>query len=551
MLKKIGRYLCTMLLLVAPAAMASFSSQPSNIVDVVATDHCNVSSVDGFVNDTLLKSEENETLVIEPKSKAKTMADLENGNIGVLTGSNHNDHVKNRLPNAELSYFNTLSDMVAALQSRKIDAFASDDPSGRNAMAQHRDIAMLPEMLENLDYAAVFPKSVKGGELCDQFSDFVTSLNENGTLKTLQSKWFDASDLSRKEMMDYTALPSTNGTLRLGTFQNPPFAFTSANLSAAGYDVEIVALFCEEKGYSLETIDYSLDAILASVINENVDMAVAGFSVTEERKESIHFSTPTYSGGTALLVLDDSYVPAEGDNFFTMIAEGFEKTFIREDRWRLFVSGIITTLIITVLSIIFGTALGFAVFLACRRGNKDANGIARFFVWLVQGMPAVVLIMILYYIVFRGVPIAGEAISIIGFTLIFGSAVFNMLKAGVATVDKGQTEAAFALGYRDSKAFFRIILPQALPHMLPTYRGEITSLIKATAIVGYVAVQDVTKIGDIIRSRTFEPFFPLITVAILYFVLAGILIFIVSRLGRLIDPKRRKKKKLLKGVQQR
>lgn len=156
MLKKIGRYLCIMLLLVAPAAMASFSSQPSNIVEASAADNGNVSSIEGFVSDSLWKYEDDKTLVIEPKSKAKTMADLENGNIGVLTGSNHNDHVKNRLPNAELSYFNTLSDMVAALQSRKIDAFASDDPSGRNVMAQHRDIAMLPEMLENLDYAAVF-----------------------------------------------------------------------------------------------------------------------------------------------------------------------------------------------------------------------------------------------------------------------------------------------------------------------------------------------------------------------------------------------------------
>ena len=81
-----------------------------------------------------------------------------------------------------------------------------------------------------------------------------------------------------------------------------------------------------------------------------------------------------------------------------------------------------------------------------------------------------------------------------------------MLKTGVGAIDKGQTEAAYALGYGDLKCFFRIILPQAVPHFLPAYKGEIVALIKATAIVGYIAVQDLTKMGDIIRGRTYEAF---------------------------------------------
>jgi len=241
--------------------------------------------------------------------------------------------------------------------------------------------------------------------------------------------------------------------------------------------------------------------------------------------------------------------PAEAEqDFFASIGESFEKTFIRENRWQLFLQGIGTTMLITVLSILFGTILGFAVFMLCRNGNPAANFITRFFVWLVQGMPVVVLLMILYYIIFGRVNISGAAVSVVGFTLVFGSAVYGMLRAGVGAIDKGQLEAAYALGYTNRKAFFRIILPQALPHFMPAYKGEITALIKATAVVGYVAVQDLTKMGDIVRSRTYEAFFPLIAVAIIYFILAAILTFLVNRIEIRIDPRRRSKQQILKGV---
>ncbi|MBR1743403.1 MAG: ABC transporter permease subunit, partial [Lachnospiraceae bacterium] len=102
--------------------------------------------------------------------------------------------------------------------------------------------------------------------------------------------------------------------------------------------------------------------------------------------------------------------------------------------------------------------------------------------------------------------------------------------------------------YGDIRAFFRIILPQAVPHFLPAYKGEVVALIKATAIVGYIAVQDLTKMGDIIRGRTYEAFFPLIAVAVIYFILGGLLTFLVGRIEVLINPKRRKREDILKGV---
>ena len=208
----------------------------------------------------------------------------------------------------------------------------------------------------------------------------------------------------------------------------------------------------------------------------------------------------------------------------------------------------LTTLLITVLSVFFGTVLGFGVFMLCRNGNIVANGVTRFSMWLVQGMPMVVLLMILYYIIFGSVVISGIFVAVIGFTLTFGSSVFGLLKMGVGAVDSGQYEAAYALGYSNRRTFFKIILPQALPHVLPAYRGEIVGLIKATAIVGYIAVQDLTKMGDIVRSRTYEAFFPLIAVTVIYFMLEELVGALVSRITIDFDPKRRKAEKILRGV---
>ena len=139
-------------------------------------------------------------------------------------------------------------------------------------------------------------------------------------------------------------------------------------------------------------------------------------------------------------------------------------------------------------------------------------------------------------------------VSVFAFTLTFGAGVFGMLKTGEGAVDKGQAEAAYALGYSNAGAFFRIILPQMLPHILPSYKGEIVSLIKATSVVGYIAVQDLTRMGDIVRSRTYEAFFPLIAITVIYFALEGLIGFLLSRIGIRLDPRRRGPQKILKGV---
>jgi polar amino acid transport system substrate-binding protein len=317
--------------------------------------------------------------------------------------------------------------------------------------------------------------------------------------------------------------------------------------SVIGFDIEILCLMAKELDVHLEITGMDFSAVMAAVQAGKADIGTGSIIATDERRESVDF-VEYYPAAFVLIIRETAKEGGEDVGFWESVGESFEKTFIREDRWILFLQGIGTTMLITVCSIIFGTLLGFFVFMLCRKGNPVANIITRFCIWLVLGMPVVVLLMILYYIIFSGVSISGTAVSIVGFSLTFGAAVFGMVKIGVNAVDRGQTEAAYALGYSDRRAFFHIVIPQALPFIMPAYKRSITELIKSTAIVGYVAVQDLTKIGDIIRSRTYEAFFPLIAVAVIYFILAAILTFIVNRIEIGIDPRKRKNKKLLKGV---
>jgi len=148
------------------------------------------------------------------------------------------------------------------------------------------------------------------------------------------------------------------------------------------------------------------------------------------------------------------------------------------------------------------------------------KGFAGFYIGLFRGIPQVVMLMLMFYVVFSSSSLSGIAVSVITFSMIFGAYTSEMFRASIGSVPKGQTEAGIALGFSRVQTFMNIVLPQALRHVFPVYKGEFIALVKLTSIVGYIAVQDLTKAGDIIRSRTFDAFFPLIVISVVYFLLA-------------------------------
>ena len=479
------------------------------------------------------------------------LADLEDKRIGVTTGSVQALLVEERFPDARLYFFSTTMDMLNALRAHKIDAFADADSLVKYMMADNPDLTCLDEPLgETMQVGAIFPKTDRGQRLCDAYSAFIRQIRQSGVYDEIQDLWFGA-DESKRAIPDPDDLPATNGTLRVAVDTTVvPFAFIKDG-KPAGLDIDIAVRFCKAEGYGLKIVHTDFAGILPAVASGKVDFACGGIAHTPERAQSVLYSEPTFEGGSVMAVLkaEEAASPARSSpSFWEGIASSFNKTFVREDRWKLFVKGVLNTLVITLLSLLFGTVLGFGVFMLCRNGNPFANLITRICFRLVQGMPMVVLLMILYYIVFGSVTIGGITVAVIGFTLTLGASVFGTLKMGVGAVEPGQYEASYALGYSNRSTFFRIILPQALPHVLPAYKGEIVSLLKATAIVGYIAVQDLTKMGDIVRSRTYEAFFPLIAVTVIYFLLEGILRFLISHIAVRLDFRRRKPEDILKGI---
>ena len=484
----------------------------------------------------------------------KTLDELNGRNIGVQTGQSFDAMIAARLPEATLTYYNNKADLINALTTGKIVSFAADEPVAKVQIQENDKLTYVPEYLDSFEFGYVFAKTEEGAKLRDQMNEYLKTIRADGTLAEIDRRWFSQNDAD-KTLLDYKSFPAVNGTLHLATEAlYEPFSYIKNN-EIVGYDIDIIVRFCEACGYGLEIEDMNFSGILPSVQCEKSDIGCAGITITAERAESVYFSDPNYSGGTVMMVLKaeapaaaSTTASGQTESFWESIKASFNKTFLRENRWKLFLEGIGNTMLITLLSILFGTILGFVVFMLCRNGNLAANGATRFSIWLVTGTPMVVLLMILYYIIFGSVAISGIAVAVIGFTLTFGAAVFSLLKMGVGTIDRGQYEAAYALGHSNRHTFFKIILPQAIPHVLPAYQGEIVGLIKATAIVGYIAVQDLTKMGDIVRSRTYEAFFPLIAVTVIYFVLEGLFSFAVSRIRISIDPKKRKRDRILKEV---
>ena len=462
--------------------------------------------------------------------------------IGVATDTTEFSIVEKEFPKAEIVYTKDLMLGFESVAQGKLDAYVGNKLNMELAIKNGLEgVRILEGSLGdgNVGAVAISPLT-EIPDLKEKINEFLRQIQEDGTLDDIRERWLVKNDMV---MPDIPEAKDPKYHLIVGTtgLSEPFNCYVNGEL--AGYDIELARRFALWLGASLEFKTYDYEGIIAAAQGGDVDCIFANLYVTPERQQTIEFSDPTYIVDVGAMVKDTGSgaaanqkdgSPGDGSGssggFLSSLKESFYKTFIREDRWKLFAEGIVTTLLITLLSIVFGTLLGFAVFMLCRRGNRVANAIARFCIWLIEGMPIVVLLMIFYYVIFSQTRLSGVTVSVITFTLIFAAAVFNMLKAGVAAVGTGQMEAAYSLGYTNRKAFFNIILPQVLPHVMPSYKSQIKALIKATAVVGYVAVQDLTKMGDIVRSRTYEAFFPLIAVAVFYFLLAGLLIWIVNRI---------------------
>ncbi len=234
------------------------------------------------------------------------------------------------------------------------------------------------------------------------------------------------------------------------------------------------------------------------------------------------------------------YVPAwaaDWPKFIQKFLSDFVVCFIKENRWKYLAEGLLVTLEITFFAVLLGIALGFIV--AIIRSTHEQTGrlkivdfICRIYLTVIRGTPVVVQVMIIYFVIFASIRVDKVFAAVLAFGINSGAYVAEIVRSGIMSIDRGQLEAGRSLGFGYAKTMWYIILPQAFKNVLPALANEFIVLLKETSVSGYIALADLTKGGDIIRSATYKPMLPLLAVAAIYLVIVVILSAGVTKLER-------------------
>ena len=200
------------------------------------------------------------------------------------------------------------------------------------------------------------------------------------------------------------------------------------------------------------------------------------------------------------------------------------KTLIVDDRYKYILSGLTTTVIIAFFAVIIGIIIGMLVSLIrnnyeVNKRGKILNRICELYVNVIRGTPVILQLMIIYYVIFKSVNINITLVGIIAFGINSGAYVSEIIRSGINSIDEGQLEAGLSLGLNYHKTMKLIILPQAIKNTLPALGNEFITLLKETSVGAYIGILELTKASDIISSRTYDYFFPLIIVAIIYLIM--------------------------------
>lgn len=218
----------------------------------------------------------------------------------------------------------------------------------------------------------------------------------------------------------------------------------------------------------------------------------------------------------------------------------FYKTVIYDDRYMMILEGLKNTILIALGSIVIGILLGLLIAIVRDMYEKNGKGlilnkICKIYVDVIRGTPALLQLMIIYYVIFKSVSIDLVLVGILAFGLNSSAYVSEIIRAGINSIDVGQMEAAKSLGFKYFQSMRYIILPQAIKNVLPALGNEFITLIKETSVAGYIGIMELTKSTDMIASRTYNYFFPLIIAALIYLGLTMLLTKLLNRFERKVS----------------
>ena len=462
----------------------------------------------------------------EKEANIASDADLEGKTVATMPGTMY-DIEYSKQEGVTIMRLPSTSDLIAAVKQGRADAFLEDEPNLNKQTLRENGLREAYRL--DMSFPEGFGFRKEDQPLVDAFNAFMAEMEADGSMDELRKKWLDAEDCSTVVMATDTMPVPDGAPLRVGTGINIAPLLFSTGRQWRGLEAELLMLFGQRIGRPIQVSFCDFTAISPAVQTGSLDVMGGGVFITEERQKVLAFTDPfTFCHGGCYVVDADA---TSETGFVQGIKESFHKTLVVEERWRILTRGLWVTVRITLLSMLFGTLLGLGLYAMRVSRRRWMRSIEWGYSVFMRGIPMVVLLMILFYVILSGQ--GGLLVAVVAFSMSFASFVSEMTVTAVEGVGTGQREAAMALGFTPWKTIRLIIAPQALRRALPHFKSEAVSLIKNTSIVGYIAIEDITRASDMIRSRTFEAFFPLLLVTIVYFLLAWLLSKLVDYLFNL------------------
>lgn len=463
--------------------------------------------------------------------------------IGIAAGTITHETILELFPKFKRTDFHeypSIMDAVMALEHKKVDAVVYDLPFFELLEKQNDKVKIFKRNLSDDYFGFAFRKN--NNSLYPKFANVIKNLIESGKMQEIKDIWI-GNDESKK-VLPVQNWPNPNGTFIYATdLDSAPMGYWGPNNKPIGFELNIIYEAAKELGMHVQVSITNSDGRVLSLLSGKADIGGGMISITPERAQQMNF-VKYYKSSPSILVRNPDYNNSKNpteENFLDDLCSSFTKTFITENRWLLILEGLLTTVVISITSGILGLILGFLVCMLRLSKNSKFSKIAKLYITIIQGIPTVVLLMMIYYIVFMKVDVNAIVASVIGFAINFSAYVSEMIRTGIESIDKGQKEAGMALGYNAIQTFLKIILPQAAKQFIPVVKGEFIGLIKTTSVIGYIAGFELTKATDIIRARTMDAFFPLIVVSIIYFILSNFFANCISKIEVRIDPKHRER----------
>ena len=460
--------------------------------------------------------------------------DLVGKKIGVQIGTTGMTYAEG-VEGATVEKYNKGADAIEALKQGKIDAVLIDASPAKYFVSKNSDIVALDDPFAVEEYACAVKKG--NDELTQQINDALSQLRENGTLTFIEQNWLVDAEYGKHPYESPEGVTYDGKLVMATNAEFAPYEFKEEG-KIVGFDVDMMTAVCDILGKELVIDDMAFDSIIAAVDSGKADVGVAGMTVTEDRLKNVNFSD-SYTEASQVIIYKSGN--ASSQNF----VEKLKSTFLDKDRWVYLVQGLGNTLLITVLAVVIGIVLGFVIAIIRSTNQltgrlKIPNFICRIYLTVVRGTPMVVQLLIIYFVVFSSVNISKILVAVIAFGLNSAAYVAEIVRSGIMSVDRGQFEAGSSLGFGYTRTMISIILPQAIRNILPALGNEAIVLLKETSVSGYIALNDLTKGGDTIRSQTYEAFLPLIAVALIYLLMVVGLSALVNRLERRLSNDKRK-----------